>query len=162
MKNKKFTYLLIGLVALIWGFFFYMLFSDNTPTTEPQVNTFVAVDAEEDSIPFQELNLAYKDPFLARKIVSSGYNKINQNPSKSSVKPKRQKPAVKKPSNIFVWPKVVYGGTLNGEKGLLTLNNEQLIAEEGKQINDFKIVNIYPDSIRIAYKEKTKIFFKNR
>ena len=97
-----------------------------------------------------------------RIIVSSWFNKINQNPSKSSVKPKRQKPAVKKPSNIFVWPKVVYGGTLNGEKGLLTLNNEQLIAEEGKQINDFKIVNIYPDSIRIAYKEKTKVFFKNR
>lgn len=162
MKNKKFTYLLIGLVALIWGFFFYMLFSDNTPTTEPQVNTFVAVDAEEDSIPFQELNLAYKDPFLARKIISSGYA-INNSPSVNrGVKPKTQKPVVKKPANVFRWPKVVYGGTLNGEKGLLTLNNEQLIAEEGKQINDFKIVNIYPDSIRIAYKEKTKVFFKNR
>jgi hypothetical protein len=162
MKNKKFTYLLTGLVAIIWGFFFYMLFSDNTPTTEQQVNTFVAVEAVEDTIAFQELNLAYKDPFLARKIVSSGYININQSLSKSTIKPKPQKPAVKKPSNIFVWPKVVYGGTLNGEKGLLTLNNEQLIAEEGKQINDFKIVNIYPDSIRIAYKEKTKVFFKNQ
>ena len=163
MKNKKFTYLLIGLVALIWGFFFYMLFSNNSPADEGYVNTYVAPETEQDSIVFQKLNLTYKDPFLARKIVSKGYNNINQIPSLNpTIKPKVQKQEVKKPSNVFIWPKVVYGGTLNGKKGLLTLNNERLIAEEGKQINDFKIINIYPDSIRIAYKEKTKVFFKNQ
>ena len=163
MKNKKFTYLLIGLVALIWGFFFYMLFSNNSPVDEGYVNTYVAPEAEQDSVVFQELNLAYKDPFLARKIVSKTYNNTNQTPSLNpNNKPKIQKPVVKKPANVFRWPEVVYGGTLNGKKGLLTLNDERLIAEEGKQINDFKIINIYPDSIRIAYKEKTKVFFKNR
>ena len=163
MKNKKFTYLLIGLVALIWGFFFYMLFSNNSPVDEGYVNTYVALEAEQDSVVFQELNLAYKDPFLARKIVSKTYNNTNQTPSLNpNNKPKIQKPVVKKPANVFRWPEVVYGGTLNGKKGLLTLNDERLIAEEGKQINDFKIINIYPDSIRIAYKEKTKVFFKNR
>tara|TARA_B100000963_G_C22518548_1_gene621896 strand:+ start:710 stop:1033 length:324 start_codon:yes stop_codon:yes gene_type:complete len=107
MKNKKFTYLLIGLVALIWGFFFYMLFSDNTPTIEQQMNTFVPLELGEDSITFQKLNLAYKDPFLARRIVSSGYRNINRLPSLNpKIQLKVQKPIVKKPSNVFVWPKI--------------------------------------------------------
>ena len=161
MKNKKFTYLLVGLVALIWGFFFYMLFSNNSPAEEGYVNTYVAPEAEQDSIVFQELNLAYKDPFLARKIVSKGYN-LNNSTLSNRGKTKIKKPVVKKPSNIFVWPKIEYGGTLNGLKGLVTLKNKKIIAVEGQGIDDFKIIKIYPDSIRIAYKEKTKVFFKNR
>ena len=162
MKNKKFTYLLIGLVAIIWGFFFYILFSDNSPITEQQVSTYEPLKVGEDTVVFQELNLTYKDPFLARKIVSKGYIKGGVPSLNRNVKPKKTKPVVKKPTNIFVWPKVEYGGTLNGEKGLITLNNRLLIAKEGEEINEFKILNIYPDSIRLIYKNKSKVFFKNK
>ena len=161
MKNKKFTYLLIGLVALIWGFFFYMLFSGNSPQTEQQVASYEPIELGNDSIVFKELNLSYKDPFLNRKIISKAYIG-GVSVSKTKVKQKKQEPTVNKPTPVFVWPKVEYGGTLNDNKGLVNLNNYLIIAEEGKVFNEFTILNIYPDSIRISYKEKTKVFFKNK
>ena len=161
MKNKKFTYLLIGLVALIWSFFFYMLFSGNSPQTEQQVVSYEPIELGNDSIIFKKLNLSYKDPFLARNIVSREFRgKVSV--SNTKVKPKKQKTAVNIPKPAFVWPRVEYGGTLNDDKGLVTLNNSLVIAEEGKVVNEFTILNIYPDSIRISYKEKTKVFFKNK
>ena len=75
---------------------------------------------------------------------------------------KKQKTAVNIPKPVFVWPRVEYGGTLNDDKGLVKLNNSLVIAEEGKVVNEFTILNIYPDSIRISYKEKTKVFFKKK
>lgn len=161
MKNKKFTYLLIGLVALIWGFFFYMLFSGNSPQTEHQVVSNKPIELGNDSIVFKKLNLSYKDPFLNRNIVSKGYRR-GVPVSNTKVKPHTQKPAVNKPTPVLVWPKVEYGGTLNDNKGLVNLNNYLIIAEEGKVFNEFTILNIYPDSIRISYKEKAKVFFKNK
>ena len=163
MKNKKFTYLLIGLVAVIWGFFFYTLFSNNSPQTNQQNSSFEPLEAGQDSIVFKALNLSYKDPFLARKIVSKRYSSYNDVTAlKRNTLQKKTKPVVKTPSKVFTWPEVEYGGTLNGSKGLLTFKKKRIIASEGQQIDEYKIVNIYPDSIRIAYKEKTKVFFKNR
>ncbi len=161
MKNKKFTYWLIGLVALIWGFFFYMLFAGNSPQTEQQIASYEPIELSNDSIIFKRLNLDYKDPFLARNIVYKGY-RGGVSVSNRKVIPKKQKTAVKVKTPVFVWPRVEYGGTLNDDKGLVTLNNNLIIAEEGKVVNEFTILNIYPDSIRISYKEKTKVFFKNK
>ena len=161
MKNKKVTYLLICFVAIIWGFFFYMLFSNNSPQTEQQVISYEAIDEVNDSIVFKKLNLSYNDPFLARSIVSKGY--IKSVPSLNlNVKVKSKKNVIKKVKQDFVWPKVVYGGTLNGDKGLVSLNNRLLIVKEGQLANEFTVVNIYPDSIRISFKENTKVFLKNK
>ena len=161
MKNKKVTYLLIGLVAIIWGFFFYMLFSNNSVQTEQQIISYEPIDVGNDSIVFKNLNLSYNDPFLARNIVSKGY--IKSVPSLSrNVQVKSKKTAPKKVKKAFLWPKVEYGGTLNGDKGLVSLSNRLLIVKEGQLVNEFTIVNIYSDSIRISYKEITKVFLKNK
>ena len=162
MKNKKFTYLLIGLVALIWGFFFYILFSDSSTSTEIQTNNFEISEIKDDSIFFKELDLSYDDPFFKRKIISKGYKQIQPSVNQNIVPPKAKKTAVKKTVNKFVWPKVEYGGTLNNVKGLVTLKNQLLIVTEGQDFEEFKIINLYPDSIRISYREKTKVFLKNR
>ena len=161
MKNKKFTYLLIGLVALIWGLFFYMLFSNNSPQAEQQIIDYEPIEVESDSIVFKGLNLSYKDPFLARNIVSRGDINLVSTSSRK-VKPIIEKTAPNKTTPVFIWPRVEYGGTLNDNKGLVNLNNHLIIAEEGKVVNEFTILNIYPDSIRVSYKEKTKVFFKNK
>lgn len=161
MKNKKVTNLLIGLVAIIWGFFFYMLFSNNSPQTEQQVVSYEPIEVGNDSIVFMELNLSYNDPFLARNIVSKGYMKSVPSLNRQ-VKVKSKKTVAKKVKRAFLWPKVEYGGTLNGDKGLISFNNRLLIVKEGQLVNEFTVINIYPDSIRISHKEKTKVFLKNK
>ena len=161
MKNKKFTYLLIGLVALIWGLFFYMLFSNNSPQAEQQIIDYEPIEVESDSIVFKGLNLSYKDPFLARNIVSRGDINLVSTSSRK-VKPIIEKTAPNKTTPVFIWPRVEYGGTLNDNKGLVNLNNHLIIAEEGQVINEFEILNIYSDSIRISYKGKIKVFLKNK
>ncbi len=164
MKNKKLTYVLIALVVLIWGFFFYVLFGP----TETVGSTYVPVDLEpdekQDTIQFQELDLNYSDPFLNRKIVAvSGVSENtgsvnNQQPKKvyQPVKP------VQKVEPTIIWPKIEYGGTVNNSKGLIKINNSLRILEHGEGYNEVNILGIYPDSIQVEYKGEKKSITKNK
>lgn len=161
MKNKKITYLLLGLVALIWGYFFYVLFgnSSSTPVVEDIViNEDVVVI---DSITLWPLNLNYSDPFLKRKIKGSGVGYYPQaQPKKSNQRPK---PKVKpKPAPQIVWPLIEYGGTVNKTKGLVKIRHQLLIVNQGENANDVSILKIYPDSIVVAWNDKVKTFYKNK
>ena len=101
-KNKKVTYLLIVLVALIWGLIFYKIYANfggnrlvekNLPPSVAKVE-----DGQRDSV--FTLSFDYPDPFL------KGSGQSSATPIKNTGNPK-----------IVTWPLIEY-------RGLMTSNNK--------------------------------------
>lgn len=159
MKNKKFTYILIVLVAFIWGIFFFMLFSNSSSDEyKIEIEPYTSV-TEKGDITFKNLELDYSDPFLSRNIVSSFSNDEKKT---SETQPKLDSP---KPSPTLnqkiIWPKIEYGGTVNISKALIKINNRLHITEKGDTTSGVVIKKIFTDSIHLNYQKEHKTVFKN-
>jgi len=163
MKNKKLTYILLPLVGVIWGFFFYTLFSNKSTVQSAPVDPITDSIEIADSISFKSLDLDYSDPFLKRKIVAVGQKILGENksfiPSSKQISGQFNKPKV---TATTIWPRVEYGGTINQNKGLIRINNDLVLLKKGETQGDVKLISLYQDSIRLQYKKELKTFLKNQ
>jgi hypothetical protein len=146
LKNKKITYLLITLVALIWGLIFYKIYSNFGGKKQAERNLRQSVIAVEsvhgDSIFILSLN--YPDPFL--KV--SG--QTAETPVESAVSP-----------TVVNWPLIEYRGLLtsngkNESTGLLKVQNSDLLVKQGKIYSAIRIRTITRDSICLEYQKVSR------
>ncbi|HEY3390349.1 MAG TPA: hypothetical protein VGK38_12295 [Prolixibacteraceae bacterium] len=148
LKNKKITYLLITLVALIWGLIFYKIYSNFGGKKQIERNLRQSVIAVEsvhgDSI--FTLSLNYPDPFL--KV--SG--QTAETPVESAGSP-----------TVVNWPLIEYRGLLtsngkNESTGLLKVQNSDLLVNQGKIYSAVKIRILTRDSIFLEFQTENRWF----
>jgi hypothetical protein len=157
MKNKKLTYILLPLVAVIWAFvIFQFFFKSENEFVAPSVQAF-NFQEKQDSLTFIAVNFDFPDPFLKRKIISSNIKHKTLTNKQSKPIPKR-KPIVKQ----IIWPKIEYGGTVNETKGLVNINGRLNILNELQLSQEVTLLNLYPDSIRVQFKSEEKVIVKNK
>ncbi|MBC8756051.1 hypothetical protein H2O64_15340 [Kordia sp. YSTF-M3] len=159
MKTKKYVNIvLILLTIFIWGAigytYFYKKETSKTNTYAPKMTTNVDFTIRKDTF---EL-IAIKNPFSSTMRVP---RKASQTIKKNSRK-KTNIPVVVK------WPSISYHGYVVQEGsskklGILKVNGK--ITRKKTQdiiLNEFKIKNIYEDSIQLTYKNTLKTFQKQK
>ena len=148
LKNKKITYLLIVLAALIWGLIFYKIYSKIGGEKRTEKNFLPSVVSVEmgqrDSV--FTLSLDYADPFL------KGAGQSNDTPVMNANIPR-----------IVSWPLVEFRGLLtNSSKsestGLLKIQNTNLLAKLGKVYSAIRVRTITRDSIFLEYQNENRWF----
>jgi hypothetical protein len=156
--NKKLTYVLIPLVAVVWGLIFYKIYlqingaDDEIKTYALKQNSLTVVPSDT-----ARLKLNYRDPFLSYSfnhvaVRMSGFASSLQNTS-----------VVKTPD--FVWPAIKYGGMIVNSKtkrktGLIDLENSNLLVKEGEEVKGYKVVQLFADSVVIRYAKHKKTFIR--
>lgn len=154
MNKKYYNYILLFIVALVWGTIIWKLLNKDSDNDEayfakPEIKQQLS-NTKRDTF---ALELNYSDPFL--KQTKRAYTAIKKTKTK-----KRTKPIVKKAA--MQWPLIEYKGyivnkKLNKKIAILKINNKQDYFEIGKS-NRFNInlLNIKENSVKIKYKSETK------
>jgi hypothetical protein len=152
MKNKKSLYILIPLVAIIWGFIMWKIFSFSS-TEEDYIYQVTSKELIEssDTISYQ-LIVNYPDPFLRNNNYTGSINK-NKKPVSgfSEIRVKNLKSLIK-------LPEISYAGLIehdNSKVALITFKNSKHLLKKGDLIDDITIIEIYPDSLTVSYLDKT-------
>jgi len=146
LKNKKITYLLIVLVALIWGLIFYKIYANFGGKRLVEKNlppSFAIVEkGQHDSI--FKLSCNYPDPFL------KGSGQSTAAPIKNTGSPK-----------IVTWPLIEYRGLMtsnnkNESTGLLKVQVSNLLVKQGKVYAEIKVRTITRDSIFLEFQNESR------
>ena len=150
--------MLVPLVLIIWGMITYRIYEswkgDNT-------DYFIEQTAAEPVVEMLEpdtfsIIADYRDPFLG---------KIR------SLKPKtgqpKKKPATvkKKPEPQLRWPSITYGGMIRNQKtgklvAMIKINGKDNLMAAGNIVSEVRLVQVYPDSIKVALGKVEKIVVK--
>lgn len=152
LKNKTKTYVLLGLVAIIWGTVGFKIWSGFNPdlpndiplqlTTNfnPNVSTVV------DTFSIETLE---RDPFLG-KIISK------------ETRVRASKPITK---NEDVYTPVLYHGMIAKENSrdklyIISIENKQHFIKVGQIVNGIKLIKANIDEIRVSYNSIVKTIKK--
>ena len=165
MKKKTTTYILLAVVAAIWGIVIFKVFNyatdDSLQDTSymPMIQKDTLQREKYDTIPLQ---LNYSDPFLKRSTMSTPIVKQEQPKEKVQSKPEPPKPVPVIKERVF-WPQIQYDGTI-GSKGaslaMMKINGQSFIVAKGKSEKEVTVKKIYQDSILVIYKHEEKVFYK--
>ena len=154
MKNKSVTYLLITVVAAIWGLVFYRIFNatneeENFPNQVAKpIKTTSTI--EEDTF---ELINDYRDPFLGS--MSSSFDRITSRPMRRKVPtPQKTEPTLATPP--IDWSFVSYLGTIwnkqtNKEIGILKINGNEVMVASNDRVGEITVLKVVRDSVVIVY-----------
>ncbi len=142
MRSKATTYLLLLTVATVWGLIAWKLFSPSAsgvagPAAVPSVAT---KDVAEDT-----LSLNYRDPFL-----SGGRALKPVPPSGPVMHPLPPPPAAKKSvkHNIRYIGRIRRQGV---EYSLAEINGDLHTVRPGEQIDNYRLDNIFADSLHFSF-----------
>ena len=160
MKNKKFTFLLILAVAVVWGIIVYQLFKASeetvpTPLTGNKVPAKKAVRYFSSPDTFS-LSLDYRDPFFAESTISQA----DSSPVQVAVKA----PVLVKP---FVdWQPIKYAGYIlnpatKKRVSILSLNGREQMLEENQEAGGVKLLRNAGDSVLVRYQGEVKFLLLN-
>lgn len=147
MKSNPLKYILIAVVALIYGKIFFDV-SDLIGTEEPQMETqkVVVLNKKAISDTAYILKLNYSDPFLKKsirkKLIVSNIKKTSKKnfkiPEKKHIKE----------------PKVSYKGLVKNKNsskkiGLVMIDNKSYLVTQNKEYNNIKIISF--DNLSLSY-----------
>ena len=148
MKNKKFLYVLIPAVIIVWGLITHKViayFMDDGSSSFLQYNDRNMTPHELKRDTFS-LMANYSDPFRLNE---------NQDPTtkkgKTKMKPKSP------------WPKVTFYGAIRAEKkknsvASLSINNRNMIMKTGDTCQGIKLTKISASSVSLRFKGEKKEF----
>jgi hypothetical protein len=147
MKNKATLILLLVLTAAIWGYVVMKVLnttSDVTPLAAKKKTNAVA--ASNDTLESDHhLLLNYRDPFLRTTSVVKTSSK--------TLRPK--KPVIEEK-----WPRLQYLGSIGSGKAnkvaILTINNEEVLLQQGQVHEGVKLLKFYTDSVQVEFKKLKK------
>ena len=155
MKNKKVTYLLGLVVAIVWGIIIYRIF-DAAAGNDDALHTALQVkkEAYNDYAIAKDtthLLLNYRDPFGLTK----------QKDTVAPVKRTNYKTAIIAPKPVMNWGFIQYSGYIRNpsNKKLITLvsiNGRSEMLVEGQVKDNVKLIKNLRDSIKISYNGKIK------
>jgi len=153
MKNKKTLYILIPLVAIIWGVVIWRVI-DYKPSSQDLTFQAPAIIEEPslDTIPYK-LTFDYKDPFLRNSYRSGTSTRAKTKKKSNNIKKVDLSPeaVVKRPEGL------VYRGEVSGrrsELGLLEMDSLRVLVRENSVLGDYTIESVQSDSLIIIYKDK--------
>jgi len=157
MKNKKFIYILIPSVIIIWGLVLRQIIYLSKPKSQSVIIYKNEKATEKEELVSYKILANYQDPFLGRI------------PSKKSEKPVKQNNVGRiTRKNIILSdrkPELKYYGMIiceNNKVGLVSYEEKLILVRELSKINDLFISAITTDSITIKYNEKTISYYSGR
>ena len=156
MKHKKITYLLLPLVAVIWGIIFYRIFSAVSPEPIlPVGGSILTSKTINTSIPDTFSIIAnYRDPFLGKVV------QVKDSASGKVKPPKTEKVVIPKQ-----WPSLSYGGIIKNQKSgkqfvLVNINGEGNLMKTGDEVSGIQLLKVYKDSIEVSFQKEKKVVWK--
>ncbi len=168
-KNKTVTYVLLAVVALVWGTITYKVVMGLSDDEEPVFLTASEVKIKEEVTEVDSFSVIakYRDPFLGKAARVSVNRPANNNPSGGggqTVRPSQIKKTPPKPVGLPRVNFINYLGYVTSEEknkvALLLVSNENKLLNEGESIGNFKLEKIYEDSIKIFYQNQYVIVEK--
>ena len=150
MKKKQRTYLLLGLVLIIWGILGFKVIA-TLGLEEPPKEVVVLDKPYNLMLPIKKrdtfaIAANYRDPFLGTLPKSKKSKKV--------VKKKVSKPKPPK-KNIVYSGSVAQNGTEN-RMFFVTINGQQHIMHKDQKINEVTLVWGSPESIKVKYPGHTE------
>lgn len=163
MKDKKVTYFLIPLVAIVWGILIYKIIS-GISSNDSEINAPITkINIPEENVlnvDTFELLVNYRDPFLGK----NNRDETSSSDAKNIVKTKPAKTVVKPIIPIKQFNFIEYNGQITNKGknkvAILTISNESKLLNEGEKFQDFRLDKIYEDSIKIFYENQYVIIKK--
>jgi hypothetical protein len=163
MNNKKVTYLLIIIVACVWGAILFRLFNFLNKDERQNVQINIHSGSIESVTNYDSVALIanYPDPFFSnhpRELKNSFLSK--------NIKEKIEKTAITIPENRRVeWPPIIYSGIIihkgtNKAVGMATINNQDFIVWQDSTYMGIHINKLFSDSISVMYKKERAIIKK--
>ena len=157
MKNKTLTYALIVVVAGLWGYIAYRIFSAVTSKDDdvPQVVKVEKESFNDYQLPKDTtmLLLNYRDPFglIKSKDTVTLHTRVYGFVKNVSSAPKP----------FINWPNVSYSGYIRNPAtkklvALVSINGQSYALIEGESKSDVKLLRNLRDSIKISYQGKSK------
>jgi hypothetical protein len=177
MNSKRSVYLLLPLVALVWGLIGWRIWAaaggpeEALPTDHPTLPK-----TAQTSTRLPRLLLGYGDPF---KPAAGGGRAPSPPPVATAlpaaaatpapgrlafpVRPAEPTPA--KPVVTIDWPHIKYLGTITHANGqaqvaLLDIDNEELVVKVGHSAHDIRVVQLFRDSVQLTYKSQKRSFYR--
>jgi hypothetical protein len=160
MKNKKTTYILLALVALIWGLIFYRIFS-GISNNDKSTNTRTLIVKTKNELVADSFTIYnnYGNPF-------GSYEKQNSNPVKNyetriNLSRKETQQPLPAPQQVINWPAIQYKGKIfNTKTGksmiLMNVDGFEQVTEPGKSINSITLVAVTGDSVLIKFSNRLR------
>lgn len=157
MKNKKILYLLLPLVAIIWGIIFYRIFS--ITGSEPGltvIGNILPGNTINTSVPDTFSIFAnYRDPFLDKVVTH-----IKDTNSYKAKTPKVEKIVVP-----LQWPVLSYGGIIKNQKSgkqlvLVNINGQGNLMKEGEEVSGIQLLKAYKDSVEVSFQKAKRVVSK--
>ena len=167
MKNKKFIWILLPGVLIIWGLIFFQVKKAVSSSNQPLVRVAPVEQqhfVNQDTSTYR-LRLNYDDPFLKnRRPLVRAQTTTNPTPTQPKMaKPKVMKTVTKLP---LKWPNIIYRGLISSKKGnksiyLLEVDGASILMTAGELRDHLRLLKVYKDSVRIEYKgEEKRTFIK--
>lgn len=160
MRNRAVTYFLLGTVLLVWGGIFFKVFATFF-SQEKNVYKLPIRKTVETSVDYEmavySIKADYRDPFLGNSssIVEEDFLKPASKPGKKRTKKIETKPVVAPVDWSFFKYLGLIKNSGNGKKiGLVSIRNQEVMIEEGREYDGLKCLKYYKDSIIVIYQGK--------
>jgi hypothetical protein len=163
MKSKRTTYLLMAVVAGIWGLIGWKVWKglqgdDDFSLPAERVVQSKKKNQLSDSF---ELIANYRDPFLGKTSVSApavSTPAVRTTPTEKTTINKPEPP-------VNTWPEIRYGGFVkkSGQEngaGFLIINGSSEIVTRGQTIQNITIVQLWRDSVQVMRGKERRIIKK--
>jgi hypothetical protein len=159
MKKKKTLYIMLPIVALVWGFVLYQLFSSFFSTPN------YAIKKAEQIINIDEIKqdtflivANYRDPFLGKKVRLKKVNNTSSNVKKNTVKISQVKAEQS-------WPSITYNGMIKNNNsdrrvGILKVNGKEYLVKEKDMVNEITILSINKNTVSVRFQKENKTITK--
>lgn len=166
MKNKKLTYGLLTFVVLLWGAILFKVYKSYFPSEEEVEMAFdepMNIHEIGENREVYELEPVYNDPFLKnsafRYSATTTGGQANEKKNEKKLPPPKPRDFKKK----INWPQVEYLGRIANKstetgKGVISINDQENLVEEGEEINNIQVTALYKDSVQLIFKEEKRTF----
>ena len=152
MKNKRNTYLLLGVVMIIWGLILYKMIHTLYPREEHSATRVLGVSFKATPIQEQDtfsIAIHERDPFLDVF-----------RPKRIQHKPKRSTSVRIREENVPQLA-IAFSGMITDTKSkarifFVTINGQQHLMKIDEEIADVKLIRGSEDAIRIRHKNKLR------
>ncbi len=156
MKNKRTLYVLIPLVAVIWGIIIWQFSSYQPVRNDGELSITESHDSVMEDSARYDLNTRYRDPFLRSRQFAPKQNDKKKTNNIKTVK-LNSVTALKQPEGL------IYRGVISGNHtriGLLEIGGKKLLIRENSTVSEYRIVTVGSDSLKIRFHDKLYAYAK--
>jgi hypothetical protein len=159
MKNKKLLFILIPLVAVIWGLIIWRILDYQSSGDHSNQQTLPVAEANQKDTAKYLLSFGYSDPFLRQSVHQKSAGPPNGNSRSNNIK----QVDITKPATISRPADLVYRGEITGHRyklGLLEVAGSKVLVREQSVVGEFTILMVDTDSLVLSFYDKRFTYAK--